>query len=159
MPMPMPMPSPRFVVEMRRSFPRPLMPLLLFLYRVAKYSHNSRSCGFAGPCSVEKRCVRVFRVFWWNLFWWDWFVLVYFTSLLFSLLPFTSLLFAMRGRGGVGWSGVEWVVRLTLRLPSCVKFFPQSSRRQVKGFAWRCVVLWARTLPRWAKRLWHSSHS
>lgn len=27
----------------RRSLPRPLMPLLLFLYSVAKYSHRSRS--------------------------------------------------------------------------------------------------------------------
>lgn len=29
---------------------------------------------------------------------------------------------------------------LTLRLPSCVKFFPQASRRQVNGFAWRWVI-------------------
>ena len=30
------------VVEMRRSLPRPLIPLLEFLYRIAKYSQSSR---------------------------------------------------------------------------------------------------------------------
>ena len=32
-------------VEMRRSLPRPFMPLLEFLYRSAKYSQISWSCG------------------------------------------------------------------------------------------------------------------
>jgi hypothetical protein len=32
------------VVDILRSLPRPLMPLLEFLYRVAKYSHSSLSC-------------------------------------------------------------------------------------------------------------------
>jgi hypothetical protein len=32
------------VVDILRSFPRPLMPLLEFLYRRAKYSHKSLSC-------------------------------------------------------------------------------------------------------------------
>lgn len=32
-------------VDTRRSLPRPLMPLLLFLYRPAKYCHSALSCG------------------------------------------------------------------------------------------------------------------
>lgn len=58
---------------MRRSLPRPLMPLLLFLYRVAKYSQSLRSCGVMGSFSdiCENFRVRSLSVVAWNLFWWD----------------------------------------------------------------------------------------
>jgi hypothetical protein len=57
----------------RRSFPRPLMPLLLFLYSVAKYSHSPRSCGFMASASVicPNLAVRWRSVEEWNLFWCD----------------------------------------------------------------------------------------
>jgi hypothetical protein len=57
----------------RRSFPRPLIPLLLFLYSVAKYSHSPRSCGFMASASVicPNLAVRWRSVEEWNLFWCD----------------------------------------------------------------------------------------
>lgn len=57
----------------RRSFPRPLIPLLLFLYSVAKYSHSPRSCGFMASASAIRPnlAVRWRSVEEWNLFWCD----------------------------------------------------------------------------------------
>lgn len=57
-------------VDTRLSLPRPLMPLLLFLYRLAKYSHNSRSWPVRRSASVmlAKRRVRWRRLEAWNLF-------------------------------------------------------------------------------------------
>lgn len=56
-----------------RSLPRPLMPLLLFLYRLAKYSHSSLSAAWTmSPSLMEANLVvRVRMVAMWNLFWWD----------------------------------------------------------------------------------------
>lgn len=48
--------------------------------------------------------------------------------------------------------------KLTLRLPSWVNCFPQLSKRHLKGFSSLWVIWCARTLPRWAKRLWQISH-
>lgn len=69
-------PAERLSLAMRRSLPRPLIPLLLFLYSAAKYSHSSRSCGLTSPLSViwEKRVVKERRVVAWNLFWCDYLV-------------------------------------------------------------------------------------
>lgn len=62
------------MVEMRRSLPRPLMPLFEFLYSEAKYSNSSLSWGETASLSridanldVRKRSIGA-----WNLFWWDW---------------------------------------------------------------------------------------
>lgn len=42
---------------------------------------------------------------------------------------------------------------LTFRLPNCVNCFPQPSSLHKNGFACSWTMRWARTLPRWAKRL------
>lgn len=60
-------------VDILRSFPRPLMPLLEFLYSEAKYSHRSLSWAVTGSPSliVLNLVVRYRSVLAWNLFWWD----------------------------------------------------------------------------------------
>lgn len=52
------------------SFPRPLMPLLEFLYKDAKYSHNSlSSCDTKSPGLIVANLeVKYLRVAAWNLF-------------------------------------------------------------------------------------------
>jgi hypothetical protein len=56
-----------------RSFPRPLIPWLLFLYRLAKYSHISLSAVYTISLSlIEANLVIKMRmVVIWNLFWYD----------------------------------------------------------------------------------------
>ena len=56
-----------------RSLPRPLIPLLLFLYRLAKYSHSSLSAAWTmSPSLMEANLVVSARIVeMWNLFWWD----------------------------------------------------------------------------------------
>jgi len=46
--------------DIRRSLPRPLIPLLEFLYSEAKYSHSSLSCAVTGsPSQMDANfCVR-----------------------------------------------------------------------------------------------------
>ena len=53
-----------------RSLPRPLMPLLLFLYRLAKYSHSSLSAALTmSPSLIEANlAVSSLMVVAWNLF-------------------------------------------------------------------------------------------
>ena len=53
-----------------RCLPRPLIPLLLFLYRVAKYSHSSLSSfDMVLKSAIEaKRLVSDLSVSAWNLF-------------------------------------------------------------------------------------------
>jgi hypothetical protein len=77
-----PPPIPSLVPELRadelleptlRSFPRPLIPLLLFLYRLAKYSHSSLSaaCTISPSLMEANLVVRARIVAMWNLFWCD----------------------------------------------------------------------------------------
>lgn len=57
------------VVLILRSLPRPLMPLLQFLYKLPKYSHISCSQGSEGAVSAEaNRLCKYRRVSEWNLF-------------------------------------------------------------------------------------------
>ena len=59
------------LAKIRLSLPRPLMPLLLFLYSVAKYSHSSLSIAdTASPSRIDANLIVKFRrVSEWNLFW------------------------------------------------------------------------------------------
>lgn len=59
------------------SLPRPLIPLLEFLYSDAKYSHSSlSSCDTQSPeLMLANFCVRYLRLAAWNLFWCDLMVL------------------------------------------------------------------------------------
>ena len=61
------------VVAIRRSLPRPLIPLLEFLYSEAKYSQSSLSSRRTGSPGLMQAnfWVRKRRVGEWNLFWWD----------------------------------------------------------------------------------------
>lgn len=61
------------MAEMRLSLPRPLIPLLEFLYREAKYSHSFLSSWETQSpgVTVANFVVRYLSVAAWNLFWWD----------------------------------------------------------------------------------------
>ena len=105
------------LVPTLRSLPRTLMPLLLFLYRFAKYSHSSLSAeATTSPSLMEANlAVRSRMVRAWNLFWWD----------LSALLVRQSEACVEAGRE----------LKLTLRFPSWVNCLPHWSRRQRYGLA------------------------
>lgn len=60
----------RELTDMRRSLPRPLIPLLEFLYSSEKYSHSSRSSGLISSlsCMDANFSVRNLKAGAWNLF-------------------------------------------------------------------------------------------
>lgn len=126
----------------RRSLPRPLMPLLLFLYVVAKYSQSSRSASetLVALASVANFCVNAFKASAWNRFWWD--------------CERQGNDLASKNHHPMGNSN-----KYTFKFPRWVKSLLQLSNLHTYGLVWRWTTWCARTLPRWANLFPQTAHS